>query len=99
MVYVVTNDADGTEREMRFKGRNAWALDELIEGRETGCTPITQPAPRWSGYVHNLRRAGISIETLHEPHGGKFRGHHARYILRSQVRRVTPFDEIVREAA
>ena len=43
-----------------------------------GVTPIDMPGPRWSGYVHNLRRMGLVIETIHESHGGPFPGNHAR---------------------
>lgn len=68
-----------------FKGRAAWALDRLLAAGQSGCTPIDQPAPRWSHYVFLLRRDGIDIETLHESHGGAYSGHHARYVLRSPV--------------
>ena len=67
------------------KGREAWALDRLREAGPTGCTPIEQPAPRWSAYVHRLRGLGVPIETRHEPHGGAFAGTHGRYILRALV--------------
>ena len=67
------------------KGRDAWALDRLREAGRKGCTPITEPAPRWSAYVFNLRGLGVPIETVTEPHGGEFAGHHARYILRARV--------------
>jgi len=53
------------------KGREAWALDRLRTAGAKGCTPIEQPAPRWSAYVHKLRGLGVPIETLHEPHGGE----------------------------
>ena len=60
-----------------------------IAGVETsndnGCTPIDHPGPRWSGYVHKLRKAGIVIETIREMHGGQFGGQHARYVLRSLI--------------
>ena len=69
------------------KGRTAWALDRLREAGPEGCTPITQPAPRWSAYVHNLRGLGVPIETVTEPHGGEFAGHHARYVLRATVQK------------
>lgn len=98
IVYAVL-DAGGTEREMRFKGRDAWALDELIQADGEGCTPISHPGPRWSGYIYKLRRAGLDIATLHEAHDGPYRGHHGRYILRSRVRRITPADDSAREAA
>lgn len=66
-------------------GRDAWALLNLIRAGERGCTPIDVPGPRWSHYVYKLRRAGFVIETIEEAHGGPFAGHHARYVLRSQV--------------
>ena len=67
-------------------GRDAWALAELVRCGERGCTPIDNPGPRWSAYVHALRtERGLAIETLHENHGGPFPGTHARYVLRSQV--------------
>ncbi|WP_423208738.1 winged helix domain-containing protein [Paracoccus yeei] len=69
----------------QIEGRDLWALERLIGAGAKGCTPITEPAPRWSAYIHKLRRAGIQIETRHEPHGGPFPGHHARYVLQSRV--------------
>ena len=63
----------------------AWTLGQLIAAGPTGCTPITHPAPRWSDYVFKLRREGVSIETIHEPHAGAYPGHHARYRLLSAV--------------
>jgi len=75
---------------VEVKGRDAWALDRLRAAGQKGCTPITEPAPRWSAYVHNLRALKVPIETLHEPHGGEFSGTHARYLLRGTV---TPMTE------
>ena len=69
------------------KGRDAWALDRLREAGLKGCTPITEPAPRWSAYIHNLRALGVPIETVKEPHGGAFSGTHGRYVLRASVRK------------
>jgi hypothetical protein len=66
-------------------GRGAWALMALMEAGERGCTPIDHPGPRWSSYVHDLRRLGFVIETVRERHGGEFPGDHARYVLRSPV--------------
>ena len=71
--------------EQSFDGRAAWALAALIAAGEKGCTPIDHPGPRWSAYVHKLRRAGLSIETLEERHAGPYPGQHARYVLRSEV--------------
>lgn len=67
-------------------GRNAWALKQLIEAGERGCTPIKNPAPRWSHYVFKLRKAGFVVETIDEGHGGPYAGIHGRYVLRSKVR-------------
>jgi hypothetical protein len=70
--------------------REVWALDCLLAAGETGCTPLSDPGPRWSGYVHKLRHNhSLNIETITEPHGGEFAGHHARYVLRSDVRPVS----------
>lgn len=76
-----------------YGGRLAWALSALLVAGERGCTPITTPGPRWSDYVFKLRRDGLEIETITEPHGGPYPGHHARYVLR------TPLRIVVREAA
>ncbi len=73
-------------RSVLLKGRDLWALVELINAGAQGCTPIENPAPRWSAYVFNLRQSGIEIETVHEGHKGAFPGKHGRYVLRSDVR-------------
>ncbi len=74
-------------RTLPLKGRDAWALSELVKAGKRGCTPIDTPGPRWSGYVHNLRQKhGLTIETVNEAHGGAFSGTHARYVLHSPVR-------------
>lgn len=70
---------------LTLQGREAWALLALVSAGESGCTPIDTPGPRWSAYVHDLRRLGFSIETIREKHAGKFPGQHARYVLRSCV--------------
>ena len=80
-------DAQGAAQILELKGRDAWALTELVRAGDLGCTPIDTPGPRWSGYVHKLRhRYGLDIVTVTEPHGGPYKGTHARYILRSVVR-------------
>ena len=66
-------------------GRVRWALDQLRTAGKSGCTPIDNPAPRWSAYIFDLRSMGVEIVTLHEPHAGEFAGTHGRYVLRSLV--------------
>ena len=85
---------DGPEpRAVTLAGRDAWALQCLIDAGPQGCTPIDYPGPRWSGYVHKLRhRYGLSVETIDEPHGPPFSGTHARYVLRSRVEAVPPIE-------
>ena len=68
-------------------GRDRWALEQLIAAGDRGCTPIDNPAPRWSGYVFSLRALGVPVETVHEQHNGPFAGTHARYVLRATVTR------------
>lgn len=75
-----------------FRGRPAWALLELIRAGSYGCTPLRNPAPRWSAYIHVLRNEGIAISTITESHGGQFPGHHGRYILQSNLRLVAAND-------
>ena len=82
-------DAQRAARIVEAKGRDAWALIELIRAGDGGCTPIDHPGPRWSAYVHKLRRMGIDIQTITEAHGGPFKGTHARYILRTIVHRLS----------
>ncbi|MEQ9519592.1 MAG: hypothetical protein RLN89_09150 [Parvibaculum sp.] len=89
MTFELLAEASNKTR-FTLTGRNAWALQELIDAGVEGCTPITHPGPRWSAYVHNLRHVyELQIETLHEPHKGEFPGLHARYVLRTPVRLVT----------
>ncbi len=81
-ITVVLKD-DPTPRT--FKGRDAWALGNLIAAGEKGCTPIDHPGPRWSHYVFKLRGGGLVIETIDERHDGPYAGSHARYVLRTPV--------------
>ena len=82
-IITVIVEPDGTL--LAFRGRDAWALQKLIDAGDLGVTPLDTPGPRWSGYVHKLRKAGLVVETIHEMHGGPFPGRHARYVLRSQA--------------
>ncbi|WP_281856849.1 winged helix domain-containing protein [Litoreibacter halocynthiae] len=68
-------------RTFEFQGRLGWTLVQLVEAGPLGVTTIERPAPRWSGYIHDLRKCGIPIETEMEPHKGSYPGQHARYVL------------------
>jgi hypothetical protein len=74
---------DGPERTLI--GRDAWALNMLIERGEAGATPIDAVGPRWSHYIWKIRAAGIVVETIREKHGGDYSGQHARYVLHSPL--------------
>jgi hypothetical protein len=82
--YRVTPSA-GDPFQIVVSGRDRWALEELRKAGAKGCTPIKNPALRWSAYVFNLRGHGVEIETITEAHEGDFPGHHARYVLRAGV--------------
>ena len=86
--YKIHPPGDGAPFTVTLRGRVAWALDRLRMAGPTGCTPILNPAPRWSAYVHDLRELGIAIETVRERHGPPFPGEHGRYVLRSVVERI-----------
>lgn len=89
---------DGPRQTAR--GRDAWALDELVKAGPQGCTPIDNPGPRWSGYVFNLKRDfGLSIETRHERHRGNFPGTHGRYILHDAIEILDRIESVERRAA
>lgn len=85
-LFTIHHD-NGTTNEIAVSGRDWWALECLIAAGKGGCTSIERPAPRWSGYIHNLRGFGVPIETVHERHEGPFPGTHARYVLRARVTR------------
>jgi hypothetical protein len=82
-----------TTRRIEPFGRDAWALAQLIGSGSEGCTPLTHVGPRWSAYIFKLKKIhGLVIETVHEGHGGEFKGTHGRYILRSRVQFADPAD-------
>ena len=91
--YLV-QESDGSTRSIWLRGRDEWALRNLINAGPKGCTPITHPGPRWSAYKFNLvHEFGLHIERVDEPHAGDYPGTHARYILRSKVVAVTSESE------
>src|SRR6185437_1071317 len=69
--------------------RAEFVLDELVTAGPAGLSKISYPGVNIGDAVLTCRKAGVQIETLHEPHGGEFAGHHARYVLRSRVVRLT----------
>jgi hypothetical protein len=75
-----------TGETLRVKGREAWTLSCLLEKGQGGIIPLEKPAPRWSAYVHSLRKRGLAIDTIDEQHTGPYPGAHGRYVLRTQVR-------------
>lgn len=85
MKYTILVKIEPDGQTVRLDGRVAWAIKQLMHAGKGGCTPITHPGPRWSDYVFKARALGFVIETLHEPHAGQFPGHHARYILHTDV--------------
>ena len=85
MILVVKAQIGETGPVVTVRGRDAWALLKLKAANDSGCTPIDHPGPRWSSYVHKLRKAGLDIETIREAHGHPFPGEHARYVLRTPV--------------
>ena len=81
----MVSNADKKSFRLALRGRNLWAMKQLMDAGAVGCTPINNPAPRWSAYIHNLRCFGVHIRTITEQHGGEFAGNHARYVLVSDV--------------
>ncbi len=84
---------------LELKGREEWALSNLLTAGNRGCTPIDTPGPRWSDYVFKLRRRGIDVETVTESHGGPYAGTHARYVLRGKIERLSVASPRVAAAA
>lgn len=68
--------------------RPAWFLEELVRAGPDGVTTIAYPGVRVGDCILKLRKAGVNVETIYEPHGGQFRGRHGRYVLRSKVVRL-----------
>jgi hypothetical protein len=73
-------------RTFELDGRLGWTMIQLAQAGARGVTPIDRPAPRWSAYVHTLRKMGIQIDTEMEPHQGTYPGQHARYRLSCDAR-------------
>ncbi|PLX37070.1 MAG: hypothetical protein C0606_11175 [Hyphomicrobiales bacterium] len=85
IVKITVRTKADPSRSVTVNGRLAWTLHHLIDAGAQGITPIERPAPRWSEYVHQLRKCGLEIETIREKHSGPFPGNHGRYVLRTPV--------------
>lgn len=72
-------------RVIAAKGCDRWALESLIATGSKACTPLLNPAPWWSAYVHKLRKAHMAIAITTENHRGPFVGHNASYMLTCNV--------------
>lgn len=76
--------ASGPSGEFSVSGQTARALLALVNAAGRGVTALELStwALRLAAYVHSLRRLGLAITLLREPHPG---GWHGRYVLASPV--------------
>lgn len=70
---------------MLLPKRAMWFLGELVKVGAAGVTTIDYPGVRVGDCILKLRKAGVDVQTIYEPHDGEFPGRHGRYILRSRV--------------
>jgi hypothetical protein len=70
----------GNAFHVSVSGRVRCAFDRLSEAGLKGCTPITEPVPRWSHYIFKMRELAV-VSTA---------GHHALPVLHSNVRLQDP---------
>jgi hypothetical protein len=76
--------ASGPGGVVKVSGQTARALLALVNAAGRGVTAleVSTWALRLAAYVHCLRRLGIAVTMLREPHPG---GWHGRYVLASPV--------------
>jgi hypothetical protein len=72
--------------------RAAWFLEERVKASAAGVTTIDYPGVRVGDCILKLRKAGVDVQTIYEPHEGEFAGRHGRYVLRSRVELITDDD-------
>lgn len=83
-------------RTVKLDGRAAWMMRELVKAGKRGVTTIElPPGIRISHYILLLRKAGFSISSPREAHGGPFPSTHSRYRLETEV---TIVDDMVTAA-
>lgn len=77
--------ANGPRGPFTVTGQTARALLALVNAAAHGVTAleVSTWALRLAAYVHCLRRLGLVVTLLREPHPG---GWHGRYVLASPVR-------------
>jgi hypothetical protein len=56
MKIQVTLDLSEQSRTFELQGRLGWTMAQLADAGPRGVIPIERPAPRGSGYVHELRK-------------------------------------------
>ena len=81
----VTLQGGDCPRLFTLSGRIGQTMHFLMQAKRQGITSLENPARRLSAHIYSLRDMGFIIDTEMEPHGGAYRGHHARYRLRSSV--------------
>ncbi|WP_339822204.1 helix-turn-helix domain-containing protein [uncultured Parasphingorhabdus sp.] len=79
--------AEGPSGEFSVAGKRAMTLCALVSNGDNGVIALELSntwALRLGAYVHDLRKQGLEIETIREPHDD-IGGWHARYVLHSPV--------------
>jgi hypothetical protein len=79
--------AHGPAGEFSVAGKRAMTLCALVSNGDNGVIALELSntwALRLGAYVHDLRKQGLAIETVREPHDD-MGGWHARYVLHSPV--------------
>lgn len=78
-VRAIVQSGTQDERPLKAVSWKSWTLANLVQAGPVWCSPIDQPAPRWSAYVFNLPQDfGFSIVTMNETHSGPLTGTHSR---------------------
>lgn len=91
-LYRICNDHADEPTRILLRGRNVETLERLIIAGPCGITAAEfKSGTRLAAYIFELRELGCSIETRMESHEGQYAGRHARYILKSIVKRGDTF--------
>ena len=91
-LYRICNDHADEPTRILLRGRNVETLERLIIAGPCGIIAAEfKSGTRLAAYIFELRELGCSIETRMESHEGPYAGRHARYILKSIVKRGDTF--------